>query len=97
MASERMDQWQRCFFLMGDLIKKINSCFGFIVLVFYIFIFVRMINGWFTLVTEIRKTDLNFAAIIFGPLLTVLWPLMGFVLVSYGPHQIKQEVNSIIK
>ena len=92
-ASGRMDQWQQCYYFLSESIQQINSCFGLVILMFYIFIFIRMINGCYTVVTEIRKTDPNFAEI-FGPLLTILWPLLGFVLVSYGPYQIKQEVIS---
>lgn len=86
---ERLDQWQRFYYLTGSLVNKMNQCFGFTVLVFFIFIFIRMINGCYTLVTLAK--DNNFGGM-FGSFLVLVWPLLAFAVMSYGPHRVKHEV-----
>ena len=96
LASERLDQWQQCFSLLGHFVKQISSCFSFFILVCFIFIFIRLINESFTLLTEIRKdteTDPINWFVIVGALITILWPSLGFILLSYGPNRIQQEVS----
>ena len=93
LVSERMDQWQKCSYFLGDLVTHINDCFGFGMLVVYIFISIRMINGCYNLVNELKLVADPSWFRIFGSFFSIIWPLQCFLFLSYGPHRIKQEVN----
>ena len=89
--SQRLDQWQRAFSEIGNLVKQITKCFGFVMLVFLTFMFVWMINGCFTFLLEFRENGAQLLGNFL--LLMVLASLVCFAFVCYIPHQINDEVS----
>ena len=88
----KFQRGQRGYYLIADLIEKVNNSFGFIQLVLVTFVFVWTTNGIYSLAIHIRYSyALKFSTIVRVLLLTT--PFICFYYVVNTPHKIKEQVR----
>lgn len=86
-----VSQWQRVYHLIDGLIREMNSCFGFNLLVIVFFNFVWLVNGSFVTVLELKELGLlRFNTLVMDLLLLIVSLLITFIISVL--HGFKLEV-----
>ncbi len=85
-----LDKWQRFYGHIGELMDKINDCFGLFLLTNIVMIFVWNVCGLFSALASFWESKAGIGIFITRLIQLVILPF--FFALVYVPHCIKKEV-----
>ena len=90
----RLIEWRTTYLVISELVYKINSCFGPVVLILLISTFARVINGSFFLILTLNsgKSSITYEVTNLVIILTVI--TIHNVALLYVAHGMRKQVKS---